>query len=80
MKLIFTTKNGSVYFLDKEAMTWKRRVREGSGVLRAESGKLIAWPEIKLDESGAMFDDAVMPGAIAHCVRTSRVVSIWGTV
>jgi hypothetical protein len=75
MTLKFRTKNGSLYELSSEKMTWQRtRKGEESGSIRAESGKLVVWPHIEIGRPVIIQDTNLLPGASVHLVCTSPVV------
>lgn len=77
MKVRFTTKTGSTYELDTEAMTWKRLDKTvKSGTIRNEGGQLVEWPTVQVGSSVRMFDTAVRPGYAQHAVETSEVMSV----
>lgn len=77
MKLTFKTETGSTYELDKIAMTWKRADKSvDSGKIRQEGGSLTEWPEVRIGYPVHLFDTAILPGHVAHAVRTSLVVHI----
>lgn len=73
----FTTENGSVYEINRDAMTWRKvKVTGASGHTRNMSGHLVEAPKVEVGKPAAMWDDDVLPGCSHHCVRTSLVVSV----
>ena len=73
----FTTENGTVYEINRDAMTWRKvSVTDQSGTTRGTSGHLVEAPQVVVGEPARLWDDDVLPGCSAHCVRTSLVVSI----
>lgn len=73
----FTTINGSVYKLDKQAMTWERiGTTSKSGKIRQENGKLLSWPRIDIGWGALLNDSKVRPGMQVHYISTSKVVSV----
>jgi hypothetical protein len=73
----FTTKSGTVYEINRDAMTWMRvSTTRNSGPIRNAKGNLISAPVVKIGQPVFLEDDAVLPGHVAHYVQTSPVISI----
>lgn len=71
----FQTETGSTYRVDYGKRTWKRLYRTTrSGPIRAEGGNLVHYPAIIVGQPCTLMDDAILPGAEAHAVQTSRVM------
>ncbi len=71
----FTTETGSVYTLDRDAMSWTRTRTYHSGKIRQEFGTLLVWPEVEIGKTVYLCDSKVLPGCSHHYVFTSPVVS-----
>ena len=73
----FTTETGSVYEINRDAMTWRRVSRtDKSGEIRNEGGTLVDFETVRIGEPAFLQDTNVRPGHVAHFVETSRVVAI----
>jgi hypothetical protein len=78
VKLRVEVETGSVYVLDKEAMTWEQQYRVNpSTVLCEESAALLAWPErIEKGWPLLLLSPKLQPFGEDRLVITSDVVRI----
>lgn len=68
------TKSGSIYLLDKEAMTWHRENAKYS--LRSVSGQLLEWPEIVVGAPMHLWGPPFVPEADLRLIYTTDVVNV----
>jgi len=76
MRIEVKTKTGSVYILNKDAMTWERVVSSSkSGKIRTAGGPLLEWPIIVVGEGVEMYGPPIDPTKSLRWVYTSDVQS-----
>lgn len=74
----FQTETGSAYEVDLERMTWRRTPTFGSGVLRGESGPLLALGLDEVGRSAILLCPPFRVGGPLRTIMTSTVVAIEG--
>lgn len=73
----FTTESGTVYEINRDAMTWTRiQSTPRSGKTRRDDGKLVCVPEITVGHCALLQDNDIRPGCDTHFVMTTPVVSV----
>lgn len=76
MKIEVKTKTGSVYVLNKEAMTWERKVAgTGSNGVHTVGGPLLEWPIVVIGEGVEMYGPPLDPTKDVRWIYTSDVQS-----
>ena len=73
--LIVRTKNGSIYSLNRDSMTW-RRIEGGatSDVRGALAGKLLCWPEVQVGKPMKLLYPPLERGGFLRIITTSPVI------
>lgn len=77
-RIRFQTETGSVYEIsrDEDGMRWRRlSATLGSGRLRDEGARLVAWPTVRLGERCELLSEPLVP-PFGRQVQTSWVVAI----
>lgn len=72
------TATGSTYEIDCTALTWRRVPTLGSGVLRSESGPLVAVRPVEIGSPALLVCPPFRPGGPTRAIVTSPVVAIDG--
>ncbi len=72
------TATGSTYEIDCTTLTWRRWPTLGSGILRSESGPLVAVRPVEVGSPAVLWCPPLRPGGPIRAIVTSLVVAIDG--
>ena len=72
------TATGSTYEIDCAALTWRRVPTLRSGILRSESGPLVAVRPVEIGSPALLVCPPFRPGGPTRAIVTSPVVAIDG--
>jgi hypothetical protein len=80
MELRITTESGSIYFLNKNTMTWDRILAsphpDPVSPVRTRGGLLLEWPQAVVGEPIDIIGPPIVAGATFRLVRTSPVTNV----
>lgn len=80
MELRITTESGSIYFLNKNAMTWDRILAsphsDPTSPVRTRGGPLLEWPQVVVGQPVDIMGPPIQTGATFRLVRTSPVTKV----
>lgn len=80
MELRITTESGSIYFLNKNTMTWDRTLAsphsDASFPVRTRGGPLLEWPQVVVGQPVDIMGPPIQAGATFRLVRTSPVMHV----
>jgi len=73
---MFRTATGSTYEIDCRDMSWRRLPTLRSGILRSESGPLVALRQLELGLPAVLLCPPFLPGGPPRAIVTAPVVQI----
>jgi len=80
MELRITTESGSIYFLNKNTMTWDRVIASAHSdpayPVRTRGGPLLEWPQVVVGQPVDIMGPPIQAGATFRLVRTTPVLKV----